>query len=106
MNASLRTFAVACAFVALPFVAHGQAAAAVGSALTTTPVAPCAPVPMSPFQQRVVAKAASGVDELRDYLFVTRGIYNVSMEDAVAWLDRQRETQQGCAAVAQKAARP
>ena len=106
MNATLRTLTLACAFVALPFVARGQSVAAVGGALATTPVASCAPVPMSLFQQRIVAKAANGVDALRDYLFVTRGIYNVSMEDAVAWLDRQRETQQGCAAVAQKAARP
>jgi hypothetical protein len=106
MNASLRTLTLACALIALPFVARGQSVAAVGSALATTPVASCAPVPMSAFQQHVVAKAASGVDALRDYLFITRGIYNVSMEDTVAWLDRQRETQHSCVAVAQKAARP
>ena len=105
MNASLRTFSLACALVALPFVAHGQSVAAVGSALATTPVASCAPVPMSAFQQHVVAKAANGVDALRDYLYITRGIDNVPMEDAVAWLDQQRETQHGCAAVAQTAAR-
>lgn len=106
MNASLRTLTLACALVALPFVARGQSVAAVGSALATTPAASCASAPMNAFQQRVVAKAASSVDALRDYLFITRGIYNVSMEDAVAWLDRQRDTQHSCVAVAQKTARP
>lgn len=106
MNASLRTVTLACALVALPFVAHGQSVSAAGAALASTPVAHCASVPMSGFEQRVVAKAASGVDALRDYLFITRGIYNVSMEDAVAWIDRQRETRYSCAAATQKATQP
>ncbi len=46
-----------------------------------------------------MSKAEQGFDSLRDYLFVTRGIYNLSMEEAVAMVDRQRDALRGCKAV-------
>jgi hypothetical protein len=60
-----------------------------------TAAAPCV---ASGLQKTIVAKSEQGVDALRDYLFITRGIYNVTMDEAVAMVERQRAAQRGCSA--------
>ena len=52
-----------------------------------TAAAPCAATGL---QKSIVAKSEQGVDALRDYLFITRGMYNLSMTEAVAMVDAQR----------------
>ncbi|MEO8923122.1 MAG: hypothetical protein ABI330_09925 [Caldimonas sp.] len=81
-------------------VASTFGVASIASLAQTTAPAPCSGTVLSAFQKHVVAKSEQGVDALRDYLFITRGIYNVSMDEAVAMLDRQREARRSCMAVA------
>ena len=89
-----------------PAIAHGQAinkpddapvtVAVTAAALTS---GPCARTKeMSPLQRRIVAKATEGVDSLRDFIFETRGIYQLDMESTVAWIDRERSSQLTCQA--------
>ena len=41
-------------------------------------------------QQRLIEKAASGSDDLRRYIFITRGIYGLDYFETVEWLDTVR----------------
>jgi hypothetical protein len=60
---------------------------------------PCARIEeMSPLQRRIVAKAAQGPAALRDFIFETRGIYQLEMASTVAWLDQERGSQVACQA--------
>ena len=74
--------------------------ASFASQAQTTAAAPCNGASLSAFQKRVMAKSEQGVDALRDYLFITRGIYNLSMDEAAAMIDRQHDAQRSCVAVA------
>lgn len=67
------------------------------AALAETHGAPCNTAATS-LQTTLVAKSEQGVDALRDYLFITRGIYNLRMEDAVAMIERQHAAQRNCTA--------
>ena len=91
MNAiTVRRIAIAASLCAVSFASVAQTAAA----------SPCDNVlPLSTLQKNVMSKAEQGFDSLRDYLFVTRGVYNLSMEEAVAMVDRQRDALRGCKAV-------
>lgn len=46
--------------------------------------------PISAVHKRVVEKADEGVDALRNYVFITRGIHNFYMEDMAKSLDGWR----------------
>lgn len=88
-----------------PAIAHGQAfnrdAAPVTVAMTAAALSsgPCARTQeMTPLQRRIVAKAADGPAALRDFIFDTRGIYQLDMESTVAWLDKERGEQVVCQA--------
>ncbi|HZV93694.1 MAG TPA: hypothetical protein VFF72_10790 [Caldimonas sp.] len=84
--------------VALAVVALSAGLPGVSIAGDTASVAtPCtAPASMDHLQRRIVAKASQGVDSLRDFIYITRGIYALDMNETVAWLDAQRR----CVAVA------
>jgi hypothetical protein len=90
------------AFIAVLLVAGGAAHA--GSTVATfvagdVVAKPCsAPVELSGLDARVVAKASQGVSVLRQYVWITRGIYGLDMTDTVAWLDEQRAARATCVA--------
>ena len=44
--------------------------------------------PLSSVQKRVVAKAQVGVEALRDYVYITRGVWQLSMIDVTKNIDR------------------
>jgi hypothetical protein len=50
-------------------------------------------------QKRVVEKADQGIDALRDYVFITRGIHQIDMAEVAASLDDWRASAR-CAKVA------
>jgi hypothetical protein len=88
-----------------PAIAHGQAfdphTAPVTVAVTAAALSsgPCARTQvMTPLQKRIVGKAAQGTDALRDFIWDTRGIYQLDFESTVAWLDRERGDQVTCQA--------
>ena len=59
----------------------------------------CPPAqPMTPLQRRIVAKAAQGPDALRDFVFITRGVYQLDMASTAAWLEEERDGQRACRA--------
>lgn len=60
---------------------------------------------MTGVQRRIVEKASQGVDSLRGFIFITRGIYNLDMMETVAWLDSERASQSACVALASSATR-
>ena len=47
-------------------------------------------------QRRVLEHAAQGVDRLRQYVFITRGIYQLNMNEIGEWMDDWREAQSHC----------
>jgi hypothetical protein len=55
---------------------------------------------MTALQRRILAEAAQGVDSLRRFISITRGIYQLDMESTVAWLDQERALPQSCQAAA------
>jgi len=88
-----------------PAIAHGQAldnnTAPVTVAMTAATLSsgPCARTQaMTPLQRRIVAKAAQGPAALRDFIFETRGIYQLEMTSTAAWLDQERSEQLVCQA--------
>jgi hypothetical protein len=88
-----------------PAIAYGQAidrnAAPVTVAMTATALSngPCARTQeMTSLQRRIVAKAAAGPAALREFIFDTRGIYQLDMASTVAWLDKERGEQVVCQA--------
>jgi hypothetical protein len=57
----------------------------------------CPPAqPMTPLQRRIVAKAEQGPDALRDFVFITRGVYQLDMAGTAAWLEAERDSQRAC----------
>jgi len=83
------TILCAASFHSIPVLANGADLAAT-----------CAPPPMTMVQQRIVDKASEGVDSLRRYIDITRGIHALYMPDVVAWLDSRRAAQSRCLAQA------
>jgi hypothetical protein len=87
-----------------PAIAHSQASndgVPVTVAVTAAALAagPCARTQaMTPLQRRIVAKAAQGPDALRDFIWNTRGVYQLDMESTVSWLDKERSSQLACRA--------
>jgi hypothetical protein len=53
---------------------------------------------MTSLQRRIVAKAAQGPDALRDFIYITRGVYQLDMESTAAWLEEERDSQRACRA--------
>jgi hypothetical protein len=53
---------------------------------------------MTPLQRRIVAKAAQGPDALRDFVYITRGVYQLDMAATAAWLDEERDSERACRA--------
>lgn len=55
---------------------------------------------MGGLQRRLVAKASDGPDALRNFIWRTRGIYQLDMESVVAWLESERDAEVACIAAA------
>ncbi len=53
---------------------------------------------------RVVEKAAQGVGALRQYVWLTRSIYQLDLSETIAWLDQERAAAAACGADASPAA--
>lgn len=71
------------------------------TAAAAMPSTPCNRVlQMDGLHRRLVAKAAAGPDALRNFISITRGIYQLEMESVVAWLDSERAAQTACVAAA------
>ena len=81
---------------AVIFFLAAAGAAHAGNTVTTFVAGDAAAQPcrqgaeLSGLDARIVDKASQGVGALRQYLWVTRGIYNLDMTNTVAWLDQQR----------------
>ncbi|HEY1392771.1 MAG TPA: hypothetical protein VFV25_05320, partial [Methylibium sp.] len=54
------------------------------------------PVAYSGLQKRLLEHAAQGVDQLRNYVYITRGIYQLNMTDIGDWMDDWRQAQAHC----------
>lgn len=87
---------------ARPIIASGQTAASVQTevvAASAVSAGSCDRMQyMTGLQRRLVAKAAQGTDALRDFIFITRGVYQLDMGSIVAWLDRERSAERVCVA--------
>ena len=82
----------ATAFCITPAIANSQS-------VDSPSAAPCPPAQaMTPLQRRIVAKAAQGPDALRDFVYITRGVYQLDMTSTVAWLEEERDSQRACRA--------
>jgi hypothetical protein len=53
-------------------------------------------------EQRLLDKAGQGVDTLRQYIFITRGIHGYDMFEVVKWMDARRATAAACQARAEQ----
>lgn len=89
--------AIACAVVASPSLA---AEASRPSAMGVEPDRCVAAVPVTSVDQRIAAKAVQGIDALRQFISITRGIYGLDMQESVARLDRLRAARASCLAEA------
>jgi hypothetical protein len=54
-------------------------------------------------EQRLLDKAEQGVDSLRQYIFISRGVRQLDMMEVVAWLDARRASAATCTARADRA---
>jgi hypothetical protein len=94
--------------VALFLVAAGAAHA--GSSVTASVAGdvagkPCSQIAeLSGLDTRIAEKAKLGVGSLRQYIWITRGIYALDMADTVARLDQQRSARTTCIADASSVA--
>lgn len=82
----------ATAFCITPSIANSQSVDPPASTPESCPPAQA----MTSLQHRIVAKAAQGPDALRDFVFITRGIYQLDMASTAAWLDEARESRRAC----------
>ncbi|MDQ2734088.1 MAG: hypothetical protein M3Y55_03655 [Pseudomonadota bacterium] len=96
MKTSIASIVLAAAATCAPALSSAAEPAATQVAATTSVGRCTAPSAMSGLQKRIVEKAAQGVDSLRNFIYITRGIYALDMFEAVGWLDAQRS----CVAVA------
>jgi hypothetical protein len=102
MKTSIASIVLAAAATCAPALASAAEAAATQVAVTPS-VGRCTEPPApSNVQKRIVEKAAQGVDSLRNFIYITRGIYALDMFEAVGWLDAQRS----CVAVAANTTMP
>jgi hypothetical protein len=79
MEAKFRHFAIATLCAAL----------GAGPALAADP-APSACKPLSNLNKRLVERADQGVDALRTYVYITRGIYQLNMDEVADSLEGWR----------------
>jgi hypothetical protein len=56
----------------------------------------CAPAPPGFVQRRVLEKAAQGPAALRQYIFITRSLYGLDMDESLAFVERVRSEQAAC----------
>jgi hypothetical protein len=56
-------------------------------------------------EQRLLDKAGQGIDTLRQYIFITRGIHGYDMFEVVKWMDARRATAAACQARADQSDR-
>lgn len=88
-TSTLHTTAVVLFLMAAGAAHAGSTVAGFVAGDTTAP--PCRQgAELSGLDARIVDKASQGVGALRQYLWVTRGIYGLDMTNTVAWLDQQR----------------
>ena len=88
MNA-LRLFALTAVVATLtaPFAA---------SAAPSDATSACAPTARSPVQRRIEDHAARGMQSLIGFVHRTQPFYQLTVEDAVAWVDSERERRTAC----------
>jgi len=53
-------------------------------------------------EQRLLDKAGQGIDSLRQYIFITRGIHGYDIYEVVKWMDARRATAAACQARAEQ----
>jgi hypothetical protein len=56
----------------------------------------CAPVPQGFLQRRVLEKAEQGPAALRQYIFITRSLYGLDMDESMAFVERVRAERAAC----------
>jgi hypothetical protein len=103
MNRStLRTGALALASMALcgvALAADPPAAPAAQAAAPSSGMATCAAVrPLNPVQQRLIDHAALGIVPLRQYIWQTRMIHQLDLQETADWIDSRRTQQAECQA--------
>jgi|RhiMetdeSRZDD1v2_1073273.scaffolds.fasta_scaffold139849_3 hypothetical protein len=59
------------------------------------PAASC--VPLTNVQRRILSKATEGMDALRRFVYITKGIYQLDMTETVAWIGAYRAKSAECA---------
>jgi len=55
---------------------------------------------LSSLEQRLFQQASQGSDELRDFIYIRRGIYLLDMTDVQTWAEGVRASQSACLAAA------
>jgi hypothetical protein len=98
MNRSISLIAacfVLTAFAPSAFATETAAGGVIAAAPATA--AACPGESMSFLQRRVLQKADQGVDALRQYIWITRAMYQLDIVETVAWIERHRAAQAGCA---------
>jgi hypothetical protein len=64
----------------------------------------CPVVPLTQLQQRLIDKAAQGVDALRNYISITSSIYQLNFVEVVVWMDLQKQHAATCQRLTAEAA--
>ena len=69
--------------------------------------AACRQAPATSLQQRLIAKSDQGVEALRQFVFNTRAIYQLEMQEVADWVAARRAAERRCleARAAEEAAR-
>ncbi len=88
MNA-LRLFALTAVVATLATPIAASAAPSDTTGACTSPT-------RSPIQRRIEENAANGMPALVAFVHRTQPFYQVSVEDAVAWVDSERERRTAC----------
>ncbi len=86
----LRLFVLTAAVAALAAPLASLAAPARDASAT------CMAKPMTLTERRISEQAANGMPALIGFVKLTQPIYQVRVEDAVAWIDAERERRNAC----------
>lgn len=103
MNRFLPSLTLLATLSAAPFAT--AAAEPAGTIASTSPFAATSTscnrvMRMDTLHRRLVGKAADGPAALRNFIWITRGIYQLDMADVVTWLDSERAAETACVAAA------
>jgi hypothetical protein len=76
------------------------AAATTVAAASAVPASACTPIRLTYVQQRVLERADQGVGPLRQYVFNTRSIHMLDLQDTADWVVAHRARAATCVALA------